>query len=75
MYVDWPKPPRSMLHAPRGLSAADFYADWVDPWFRMCREALPLSQARVKAYYGFDDAAVFPETMCFWGLPNNGDGT
>ncbi|MBI4326689.1 MAG: hypothetical protein HY674_15710 [Chloroflexi bacterium] len=29
MYMDWPRPPRpNMLHAPRGLSTADFYADW-----------------------------------------------
>ena len=28
MYVDWPQPQRGMLHAPRGLSVADFYADW-----------------------------------------------
>ena len=29
--------------------------------------------ARVKTYYGFDGAAQFPETMYWWGLPNNGD--
>ncbi len=53
------------------LAAGDF--DMLEPWFRMYREALPLSQARVRTYYDFDDAAVFPETMYFWGLPNNGD--
>ena len=53
------------------LAAGDF--DMMDPWFHMYREALPLGKARVKTYYGFDNAAVFPETMYFWGLPNNGD--
>ena len=29
--------------------------------------------ARTKACYKLDNAAVFPETMYFWGLPNVGD--
>ena len=45
----------------------------MDPWFRMYRDALPLCKARIQTYYKFDNAAVFPETMYFWGLPNNGD--
>jgi len=53
------------------LAAGDF--DMMQPWFRMYREALPLSMARVQSYYQFAGAAVFPETMYFWGLPNNGD--
>jgi len=53
------------------LPAGDF--DMLDPWFRMYREALPLSQARMKTYYKFENAAMFPETMYFWGLPNNND--
>ncbi|MBI4326686.1 MAG: hypothetical protein HY674_15695, partial [Chloroflexi bacterium] len=53
------------------LAAGDF--EMMDPWFHMYREALPLSEARVKTYYGFDDAAMFPETMYFWGLPSNVD--
>jgi hypothetical protein len=45
----------------------------MEPWFRMYLDALPRSKARVQAYYKFDDAAVFPETMYFWGFPNNND--
>ena len=53
------------------LAAGDF--EMMEPWFRMYRDALPLGKARVQTYYKFDNAAVFPETMYFWGLPNNGD--
>ena len=53
------------------LAAGDF--DLMEPWFRMHRDALPLSQARILTYYGFTNAAQFPETMHWWGLPNNGD--
>ena len=53
------------------LAAGDF--EMLDPLFRMYRDALPLSKARVKTYYGFEDAAVFPATMYWWGLPNNSD--
>lgn len=53
------------------LAAGDF--EMMDPWFRLYRDAMPLGKARVRAYYQFENAAVFPETMYFWGLPNNGD--
>lgn len=53
------------------LAAGDF--EMMAPWFDMYRRALPLSLARVKTYYGFEGAAQFPETMYWWGLPNNGD--
>ena len=53
------------------LAAGDF--EMMQPWFKMYLDALPLSKARVQTYYRFDNAAVFPETMYFWGLPNNGD--
>jgi alpha-L-fucosidase 2 len=53
------------------LATGDF--EMMDPWFRMHRDALPLGKARVESYYKFTNAAVFPETMYFWGLPNNGD--
>ena len=53
------------------LATGDF--EMIDPWFRMHRDALPLGKARVESYYKFTNAAVFPETMYFWGLPNNGD--
>ena len=47
--------------------------EMAEPWFRMYREALPLSKARMAAYYKFTDAASFQETMNFWGMPNNRD--
>jgi alpha-L-fucosidase 2 len=48
------------------LAAGDF--DMMQPLFRMYREALPLNQARIKAAYGFENAAQFPEITQFWGL-------
>ena len=53
------------------LAAGDF--EMMQPLARMYLDALPLSKARVQTYYKFADAAVFPETMYFWGMPNNGD--
>jgi hypothetical protein len=53
------------------LAGGDF--EMMEPWFRMYREALPLSKARMKAIYKFVDAASFQETMNFWGMPNNRD--
>jgi hypothetical protein len=53
------------------LAAGDF--EMMEPWFRMYREALPLSKARMQAYYKFESAASFQETMNFWGMPNNRD--
>jgi alpha-L-fucosidase 2 len=53
------------------LATGDF--EMMEPWFRMYREALPLSKARMKAIYKFVDAASFQETMNFWGMPNNRD--
>ena len=53
------------------LASGDF--EMTDPWFRMYRDALPLSKARMQAYYKFTDAASFQETMNFWGMPNNRD--
>jgi len=53
------------------LASGDF--EMIEPWFRMYLEALPLSMARILTYYGFNNAAQFPETMYWWGLPNNGD--
>ncbi len=43
------------------------------PLFRMYKAALPLNMARAKISYQLDKAAVFPETMYLWGLPNLGD--
>jgi hypothetical protein len=53
------------------LAAGDF--DLMDAWFHMYGTALPFSEARIQTYYGFANAAQFPETMHWWGLPNNGD--
>lgn len=53
------------------LASGDF--DMLEPWFRMYRDALPLSKARMKEIYKFTDAASFQETMSFWGMPNNRD--
>ena len=53
------------------LASGDF--EMMEPWFRMYRDALPLSKARIESYYKFPNAAQFPETMYFWGLPNNYD--
>jgi hypothetical protein len=53
------------------LASGDF--EMTEPWFRMYREALPLSKARMQAYYKFEGAASFQETMNFWGMPNNRD--
>ena len=53
------------------LAGGDF--EMAEPWFRMYREALPLSKARMQAYYKFAEAASFQETMNFWGMPNNRD--
>lgn len=53
------------------LASGDF--DMMEPWFRMYREALPLSKARMDAIYKFKEAASFQETMHFWGMPNNRD--
>ena len=53
------------------LAAGDF--EMMEPWFRMYRQALPLSKARIKTYYSSTAPRSFPETMYCWGLPNNGD--
>jgi alpha-L-fucosidase 2 len=53
------------------LATGDF--EMMEPWFRMYLDGLKLSKERIKTYYGFDNAAEFPETMYWWGLPNNGD--
>ena len=53
------------------LATGDF--EMMEPWFRMYREALPLSKARMEAIYNFKDAASFQETMHFWGMPTNRD--
>ena len=53
------------------LASGDF--EMMNPWFRMYLDALPLSKARMQAYYKFEGAASFQETMHFWGMPDNRD--
>jgi len=53
------------------LASGDF--EMLEPWFKMYRDALPLSKARMEAIYKFKNAASFQETMNFWGMPNNRD--
>ena len=47
------------------IMSGDF--DLMEPWFRMYRDALPFAIARARAHFGFENAAMFPETMTFWG--------
>ena len=47
------------------ITSGDF--DLMEPWFRMYLDALPFAMARAKANFGLDGAAMFPETMHFWG--------
>ncbi|HVW12083.1 MAG TPA: DUF5703 domain-containing protein [Bryobacteraceae bacterium] len=51
---------------------ADGDFDTLNPFFKMFVNALPLAHDRIRLAYGHD-GAVFPETMYFWGLPNNND--
>jgi alpha-L-fucosidase 2 len=52
------------------IAAGDF--DTLAPFYNMFLEALPLAKARTELIYKHA-GAVFPETMFFWGLPNNND--
>jgi hypothetical protein len=47
------------------IMSGDF--DLMEPWFRMYLDALPFAIARAKANFGLENAAMFPETMTFWG--------
>jgi hypothetical protein len=46
--------------------------DTLAPFFKMYLDALPLAADRTKIYFKHD-GACFPETIFFWGLPNNND--
>ncbi len=52
------------------IAAGDF--DALAPFYKMYLDALPLAKARTQLIYKHS-GAVFPETMFFWGLPNNND--
>lgn len=47
------------------IMSGDF--DLMEPWFRMYLDALPFAMARAKDCFGIEEAAMFPETMTFWG--------
>lgn len=47
--------------------------DLLEPWFRMYLDALPLAMERAGVNFGIDGAAMFPETMTFWGTYLNGN--
>jgi len=51
---------------------ADGDFDTLAPYFRMFLHALPLAQDRTRIYF-HHQGAIFPETIFFWGLPNNND--
>ncbi len=40
--------------------------EFIEPYFRLYREALPLAEYRCREYFGHA-GAFFPETMTFWG--------
>jgi hypothetical protein len=52
------------------MASGDF--DTLLPLFKMYIDALPLAKDRVRTYHQHD-GAIFPETIYFWGLPNNND--
>jgi alpha-L-fucosidase 2 len=47
-------------------------ADLIAPFFTMYLNDLPLAKDRTQLYW-HHDGAVWPETIFFWGLPNNND--
>jgi hypothetical protein len=52
------------------VASGDF--DTLAPFYKIFLDALPLATARTELIYRHA-GAVFPETMYFWGLPNNND--
>lgn len=52
------------------IAAGD--TDLIMPFINMYAKALPLARERTKLYFNHDGAS-FPETIYFWGLPNNND--
>jgi hypothetical protein len=52
------------------IASGDF--DLLAPFYQMYRDDLPLEQDRTRQIYHHHGAA-FPETIFFWGLPNNND--
>jgi alpha-L-fucosidase 2 len=52
------------------IAAGDF--DTLRPFFQMYLDGLSLAKDHIKLYFSHGGAA-FPETMFFWGLPNNND--
>lgn len=52
------------------IAAGDY--DLLAPFLKMYSDALPLAKDRTKIYFKHE-GACFPETIYFWGLPNNND--
>jgi hypothetical protein len=52
------------------IASGDF--DLLAPFYKMYQDDLPLAEDRTKLLYPHAGAS-FPETMFFWGLPNNND--
>lgn len=52
------------------IANGDF--DTLAPFFKMYSAALPLAKDRTELIY-HHPGAMFPETIFFWGLPNNND--
>ena len=52
------------------IAAGDL--DLLAPFFKMYADSLPLARERTRLYFKHD-GAIFPETIFFWGLPNNND--
>jgi len=53
------------------IMSGDF--DMMEPLFKLYLDALPLATERARKCFGIEDAAVFPETMTFWGAFLNRD--
>lgn len=52
------------------IASGDY--DLLAPWFQMYSNNLPLTRDRTKLYFDHEGAG-FPETIHFWGTPNNND--
>jgi hypothetical protein len=52
------------------IAAGDL--DTLSPFYQMYENALPLAKARTRLIYQHG-GVMFPETMYYWGLPNNND--
>ena len=51
------------------IMSGDF--DLMEPWFKLYIDALPLAKMRAKKCFSLENAAMFPETITFWGTFQN----